>query len=139
MSAARKPPGRGPTLVSADGCSVQWPARLDGGLNAREHHMSRARRAKDEKSKARLVARARLRMPARLPVRVTLTRFSPGTVKLDDDNLRGTLKAVRDGIAAWLGVDDGGPWVRWEYEQMRGEWAARVTIEELEHSGGPSA
>ena len=117
--------------MSADGADVEWPARLDGGLNAREHHMARARRAKAEKAKALLVARSHLRMPPRLPVVVTLARVSPGSRELDDDNLRGTLKAVRDGIASWLRVDDGGPWVRWEYEQIRGDWAARVRVEEV--------
>lgn len=134
MKLARAP--RGQVLADAAGTAVQWPARLDGGLNAREHHMLRARRAKTEKTKARLMARAYLRLPEALPIVVTLTRFSPGTTPLDDDNLRGTLKAIRDGLASWLGVDDGGPWVEWRYVQTRGEWACRV---ELESSGGPSA
>jgi hypothetical protein len=39
------------------------------------------------------------------PVVVMLTRLSAGV--LDDDGLRSACKAVRDGIAEWLGVDDG--------------------------------
>jgi len=33
------------------------------------------------------------------------------------DNLRGALKAVRDQVATWLGVDDADPRVTWEYGQ----------------------
>jgi hypothetical protein len=65
-----------------------------------------------------------------LPVRVTLTRVSGG--RLDDDNLRPALKAVRDVVAAWLGLDDADPRVRWVYRQRAG-WAAAVTIR-VEHA-----
>lgn len=48
-----------------------------------------------------------------------------GAHALDDDNLRGALKACRDEVAAWLGCDDGpkGPIV-WSYGQDHGKrWA----------------
>jgi fatty acid-binding protein DegV len=54
-----------------------------------------------------------------LPCTVTMTRVAPSE-GLDDDNLRSALKAVRDQIAAWLGVDDRDPLVRWAYDQKRG-------------------
>jgi hypothetical protein len=53
-----------------------------------------------------------------LPVVVKLTRI--GQKRLDDDNLRPALKAVRDCVAAWLGVDDANPLIRWEYGQRAG-------------------
>lgn len=53
-----------------------------------------------------------------LPVIVKLTRI--GQKRLDDDNLRPTLKAVRDCVAAWLGCDDADPRIRWEYGQKAG-------------------
>ena len=53
-----------------------------------------------------------------LPVIVRLTRI--GQKRLDDDNLRMALKAVRDCVAAWLGVDDANPLIRWEYGQRAG-------------------
>ena len=53
-----------------------------------------------------------------LPVVVKLTRIS--IKKCDDDNLRSTLKAVRDSVAAWLGVDDADPRIKWEYGQRAG-------------------
>lgn len=59
--------------------------------------------------------------------RVTLTRISKGT--MDDDNLRATLKSVRDAVASRLGVDDRSALVKWEYEQAKGEPAVKVTIQ----------
>jgi len=37
--------------------------------------------------------------------------------RLDDDNLSGGLKALRDAIAASLGLDDGDARIRFEYSQ----------------------
>lgn len=64
--------------------------------------------------------------------RVRLIRISAGV--LDDDGLRGALKAVRDEVAAWLGVDDGprAP-VRFAYAQQKGPakvYAIRIEIED---------
>jgi len=55
--------------------------------------------------------------PRQLPdrARVKLTRLSPGS--LDDDNLRGALKTVRDQVADQLGIDDRAP--IWDYDQRR--------------------
>lgn len=60
---------------------------------------------------------------------VKLTRVGPR--KLDDDNLAGSLKAVRDAIAAALGVDDRDPKVQWAYSQYpagRGNYWVEVSI-----------
>lgn len=48
---------------------------------------------------------------------VTLTR--KGTRPLDSDNLAGSQKAVRDGIAEAFGIDDGKPIWEWRYEQAK--------------------
>lgn len=64
---------------------------------------------------------------------VTLTRIFVG--ELDDDNLRGALKAVRDEVAAWLGLDDRSKVIRWRYGQLtceRGRWAVKIEIEDEE-------
>lgn len=65
-----------------------------------------------------------------LPVTVQLVRVSPR--ELDQDNLRGALKATVDFLAAWLGLpNDRDPRVRWLYGQAKGEkkhQALRVTI-----------
>lgn len=65
---------------------------------------------------------------------VTLTRISPGVV--DDDGLAGgTMKAVRDEVAAWIGIDDGHARIRWSYEQQGCPlrmFALRIDVEDLE-------
>jgi hypothetical protein len=43
--------------------------------------------------------------PVRAPIIVVLTRVA--THCLDSDNLARALKAVRDGVSDWLGIDDG--------------------------------
>lgn len=97
-----------------------------GGMNAREHHMARARRVKAERLLigGRLVAHPK---PA-LPCVVTLTRIAPSN-GLDDDNLASALKGVRDAFAVWIGVDDKRrDVVRYQYEQERGPWAVRIEV-----------
>jgi hypothetical protein len=67
-------------------------------------------------------------------VTVTMARVAPR--ELDDDNLRGALKAVRDGIADAFGVNDRDPRVTWVYGQRRGStprtYAVQVDIERAE-------
>jgi hypothetical protein len=46
---------------------------------------------------------------------VALVRCSAG--QLDDDNLRGAFKSVRDQIALWLGLDDASERITWVYGQ----------------------
>lgn len=54
-----------------------------------------------------------------VPCIVRLTRVSAG--RLDGhDALAPALKRVVDGIAQALGIDDGGPFVQWQYDQRRG-------------------
>lgn len=61
---------------------------------------------------------------------VTMTRISPSF--LDDDNVVGALKAVRDEIAAWIGLDDRHEWIKFKCMQQRckqGFQGLRITIE----------
>lgn len=62
-------------------------------------------------------------------VRVTLVRC--GRKRLDDDNLQGSLKKMRDLIAVELDVDDADPRISWEYGQVvtGGEVGVIVKIE----------
>lgn len=63
-----------------------------------------------------------------LPCTVLLTRVGPSN-GLDDDNLRGALKGVRDAVAEWLRIDDRDPRVTWQYDQRRGkQWAVEILI-----------
>lgn len=77
-----------------------------------------------------------------LPLEVILERATP--CRLDDDNLRGALKAVRDGVADALGVKDNDPRVTWAYRQSRSApktYQVRIHIgaaRPCAHCGAPS-
>ncbi len=108
---------------------VEIPLRTTTGLNAREHWRVRAARVKRERQATALVWRQAIGVlthPGRFLV--TLTRVSPRTCY--DDNLQGGLKAVRDQVAAELGLDDGDrARVRFAYKQQRGHFAVRIRVE----------
>ena len=111
---------------------VLLPVRTWSEANLRAHWAKRARRARKQREAARLLVRAA--RPALLPksgsIAITLTRIAPRV--LDTDNLASGLKAVRDGVADALGVDDGSSRLTWRYEQARGkprEYAVRVEIQ----------
>lgn len=104
--------------------SVVLPIRLESMLNLRLHWGSKSRKVARQREWALAVPRHPV------PCRVFLTRIAPR--ELDGDNLQGAFKALRDGIAQRLGVDDRDPRVTWLYAQERGkprEYAVRVTIE----------
>lgn len=64
---------------------------------------------------------------------VKLVRISPG--ELDDDNARGAMKAIRDEVAEWIGLDDRDPLIVWKYGQEkaeRGTCGVRVEVRDLE-------
>lgn len=100
------------------------PIRTVPGLNAREHWQMRSRRVKKEREATAWVL-SRHPKPT-VPCTVLLTRLTPRS-SVDDDNLAGALKGVRDEIAKWLGVDDRKrEKVRYRYAQARGEWGVRI-------------
>lgn len=59
---------------------------------------------------------------------ITLTRN--GARKLDDDNLRGSLKAIRDGVTDGMGLkNDSDPRLRWDYAQEVGKgYSVEITM-----------
>jgi hypothetical protein len=91
--------------------------RTKSESNLREHWAARAKRIKDHREKAfwEIQAWSRVWKNNPVPVIVTLTRLAPR--ELDDDNLRGALKGVRDGVADAFGINDRDPRVKWEYMQ----------------------
>ena len=103
--------------------TTELPLRIESVANKREHWSVRARRTKAHKLAA-------LAVPAHpVPCVVTLVRVAPRS--LDGDNLQSGFKALRDGIAKRLGVDDADPRVEWKYGQEKGkakQYAARVEI-----------
>lgn len=121
--------------IPTEWVSVLIPIRTVSGANAREHWRTKAARVKREREAVAWFLRVHesslrwARDPGELVV--TLRRIAPR--KLDTDNLASALKAVRDEVAAYLGVTDApGSSVTWRCEQERGaprQYAVRVRIE----------
>jgi hypothetical protein len=111
--------------------SVLIPIHTVSEANTRGHWASRARRARKQREAARVMVRAALAGRATLdPQTVQLTRIAPRI--LDSDNLVSALKAVRDGVADAIGLDDGDPRLVWAYDQRKGkpgEYAVSVEIQ----------
>ena len=113
---------------------ILLPIAAGRGMNDREHWRARARRVKAERQAVAALIRG-CSKPA-LPCSVLLTRVAPSN-GLDDDNLAGSLKAVRDEVAAWLGVNDRDrKTVRYVYEQRRGPWGVTVEFKPRGDEGG---
>jgi hypothetical protein len=110
---------------------VTLPIKIVSEANLRQHWRKAAARKKLHRQTARLVLQQHARpMGETEQFTVTLTRVAPR--KLDDDNLASGFKAVRDGIADWLGIDDGSPRIRWQYAQHKseaGHYSAWVRVE----------
>jgi hypothetical protein len=109
---------------------VRLPLRIVSEANMREHWRKVSQRKKDQRVTARLVLQQYARPNSETAVvSVMLTRIAPR--KLDDDNLQSGFKATRDGVADWLGIDDGSPRIMWQYRQSKGrpgEYAAQVEV-----------
>lgn len=120
---------------------IEIPMRLPSVSNLREHWRAKACRTRAQRATVRVIVLTELGrswnpMPLARPsdrVCVSLCRVSPRA--LDDDNLRGALKACRDGIADVLGVNDRDPRIEWKYAQERGkpkEHKVVVIVERIE-------
>ncbi len=81
--------------------------------NRREHWSVKAKRAKAHREAAIMIPKRKWDST----YRVTITRWGPR--KLDSDNLIAGCKALRDGIADRLGLDDADERIVWEYTQER--------------------
>lgn len=113
-------------VVGSGGGAVEVviPIRTVSALNAREHWTKRTRRVKAERMATFYTLKPH--KPPAMPCVVTMTRLGPSN-GLDDDNLRGALKGVRDQIAEWFGIDDRDPRVVWAYGQRRQiNWGVEV-------------
>jgi hypothetical protein len=106
--------------------AVTLPLHIVSEANAREHWRVVAKR----KASHREIARAMLQRYARpnqQPITVVLTRIGKKT--LDGDNLQGGFTATRNGVADWLGIDDGSPLLTWRYAQEKGkQYSAHVAV-----------
>ena len=101
--------------------TVEIPMTLPSVANKREHWGTKARRVKAQRACTALCLRANgvgWRLAALTETQrlvVTLVRIAPR--RLDDDNLRGAFKAVRDEVAAFFHIDDGDSRIVFEYQQ----------------------
>ncbi len=113
------------------------PIRLVSEANLRTHWRAKAKRAKWQRGVSALHGRMGLLHLMKPPLLITLTRIGPR--KWDSDNLAISCKAVRDGIADALGIDDGDERLEWKYAQRKGkpkEYAVEVEIVPQQPHGG---
>lgn len=114
--------------------SLVIPIRTISEANVRSHFHAKAKRVKEQRSVARWTVGTRWRSVG-LPCVVKLTRVAPK--ELDDDNLRSALKAIRDGVADALGIDDRDSRVTWDYAQQpaaRRRYAVSIEIRKASES-----
>jgi len=115
------------------GVSCAVPLRTYSEANTRAHWTIKAKRAREQRGTIRILlwhAVAGWRNDKARSFIVTLTRVAPR--RCDTDNLARSLKAVRDGVADALGIDDGSLQLCWRYAQVLGlrkEYAVQVQIE----------
>jgi len=108
---------------------VEFDVETVAELNAREHWRSQRSRwqAQRDRTTDALTLPAGT-LPLLGPWCVRLTRLA--TKALDDDNLGGAFKEVRDTSAAALHIDDGSPLIAWAYAQEIGDGdATRARVE----------
>lgn len=121
------------------------PIRLNNPLNADlgNSRLAAIRKSRENASQRETgyvhtigaLARARVKREGILPALVRFTRLSSG--HLDDDNLPACFKRIRDGVADALGVDDGGPFVRFEYAQRKGPPKTHAIMVEIQKEHMP--
>lgn len=112
--------------TEAMACTHIKGLRLDVTLNSRLHWAAKERAVRHQRESVRFALAGVARLDG--ATRVRITREAPAL--LDTDNLAGACKAVRDEVAAWLGVTDapGGP-VEWVVQQLRAEgYGVRLEI-----------
>lgn len=116
---------------------VTIPIRTKSEANMREHWAPKAKRAKQQRQLSAWacggpLAEYRKALAAKRVSRIVLrlTRIAPR--QLDDDNLRGALKAIRDGVTDALGLPcDRDERLTWVYLQDRGDvgqYAVRIRV-----------
>lgn len=114
--------------------AVTLPLKIVSESNQRCHWREKSARARQHRSTARLMMAVEAGPAPIAPgIVITLTRIAPR--ELDDDNLASGFKATRDGVADWLGIDDGSKRLKWLYAQRKGrpgQYAALVTVDEVE-------
>lgn len=98
---------------------AQFPIETKSEANLREHWTKKASRAKKQRADTYYCCikefGPHIKLDKNIKIRVYLDRRA--SRKLDDDNLASAFKAVRDGVADYLGIDDGDERISWIYDQ----------------------
>lgn len=118
-------------------CDVSIPLHTESTNDKlRANRFALRRKSKKERGDVALVMGFALKRPLHPGEHavVALVRTQvPRSRGLDDDNLRGALKAVRDEVAKALGVDDKCERVLWTYGEVKGpEHGVRIAIEAVD-------
>ena len=104
------------------------PLKIESNANLREHWAARMKRTRNQRmSAAYAVAVSKdWKLPAG---KFTVRLVRIGRRMLDDDNLCGGFKSIRDGVADALGMKDNDPRIKWTYEQETGkEYSCRIEL-----------
>jgi hypothetical protein len=112
---------------------LELPFRTRAETNDHAHWRERDKRSKAMRRPTELMLQSRVSARAvaklELPIHVRITRVAPCLLD-DGDNLSSALKAVRDGVADWLGIDDKSTSpVKWDYQQQQRSKAYAVLVE----------
>jgi hypothetical protein len=97
---------------------IELPIETISEANTKEHWARKARRVKMQRSDTHNLCRASRGILNLIPeskLTIKLVRLAPK--KLDSDNLVSSFKAIRDGIADWLKINDGSDRIEWLYSQ----------------------
>lgn len=97
---------------------LELPIETISEANTKEHWARKARRVKMQRSDTHNFCRATqgaLKLVPESKLKIQLIRLAPK--KLDSDNLVSSFKAIRDGVADWLKIDDGSDRIEWLYSQ----------------------
>ena len=122
-------PGTDTTIIR-----ITLALRTKSEANLRENWHVKAKRVRMQRQVTCIMVRQyrkdwRDNLPGTTYV-LTLTRIAPRP--LDSDNLARSLKAIRDGIADALKIDDGSKRLTWNYGQEKGlpkKYAVRIEIQ----------
>ncbi len=109
---------------------IELPIDTVSEANKREHWTRKANRVKCQRSEAYYLCMLNEGIfydDMKSNIKINLTRLAPRS--LDSDNLCCALKAVRDGIADWLRIDDGSKRLKWDYDQKRISKTKSIRVE----------
>jgi len=99
------------------------PIKVVSELNkaGHEHWRKTANRRKQHRFMGKLMTSGQIKPKwDGQPITVTFTRLmGKGGRKFDDDNVVSSMKAIRDGVADGLEINDNDPRVAWKYEQVK--------------------